>query len=207
MDSADVLRAVDLSGKAVVIRDATTFGEDRWMTLELQSLHTTLGVVNSRSSDGKSKAKTCVIPELVRVTELQGISWPGPRTVKPKICNFSPVCTAWLNFAHPRKGNFANRVIGWKDLASAHPHNITRKAKHSSPPTHTGTDIPASPHEAQLQNHSSMGSNPIGNNSHSPYTTHDALLTKLMKLGFESQRNLLTLTLHNLTPACPQLIP
>jgi hypothetical protein len=48
MDPADVIWAVDLSGKAAVIRYATTIGEDRWMTLELQSLPTTLGVVNSK---------------------------------------------------------------------------------------------------------------------------------------------------------------
>ena len=48
MDPEDVLRAVDLSGKAAVIRYATTIGEDRRMTLELQSLPTTLGVVNSK---------------------------------------------------------------------------------------------------------------------------------------------------------------
>jgi hypothetical protein len=48
MDPEDVLRAVDLSGKAAVVRYATTIGEDRRMTLELQSLPTTLGVVNSK---------------------------------------------------------------------------------------------------------------------------------------------------------------
>jgi phosphoribosylformylglycinamidine (FGAM) synthase-like amidotransferase family enzyme len=48
VDTADVIRVLDEENKSAVIRYATTIGEDRRMTLELQSLPTLLAAVNSK---------------------------------------------------------------------------------------------------------------------------------------------------------------
>jgi hypothetical protein len=48
VDTAEVVQTLDEENNSAVIRYATTIGEDRRMTLELQSLPTSLAVVNSK---------------------------------------------------------------------------------------------------------------------------------------------------------------